>query len=238
LDADSEQGFDRSAHDALLAKLSPSPSLRRQLRVWLKAGGLDHAPLLPTETGTMQGSPLSPLRANGALHGLETALTPAFPPRRRQHGPPPNVVVYADDLVLLQPDRAVIERCHHLVSEWLRPLGLTLKPSKTRITPTLETNDGQPGFDFLGFHIRQYPVGHTTSGQDSQGRLLGFKPLITPSRAAITRQRTKLHHLITHAKQATQRTLIGTRAPHVRGWSNDYSRVVRAKVFRTLDHAL
>jgi len=238
LDADIEKCFDRIAPDALLAKLSPSPSLRRQLRAWLKAGVLDHGTLFPTETGTMQGSPLSPLLANVALHGLETAITQAFPHRDRQHGPPPNMVVYADDLVILHQDHAVIERCHHLVSEWLRPLGLTRKPSKTRITHTLETDDGQPGFDFLGFHIRQYPVGHTTSGKDSQGRLLGFKTLITPSRAAITRQRTKLHHLITHAKQATQHTLIGALAPHVRGWSNYYSRVVSARVFRTLDHAL
>ena len=171
MDADFEKCFDRLAHAPLLAKLSPSPYLRRQLRAWLKAGVLDHGTLFPTDTGTMQGSPLSPLLANVALHGLETAITHAFPPRNRQHGPPPKVVVYADDLVILHPDRSVIESCQHLVSEWLRPLGLMLKPSKTRITHTLETNDGQPGFDFLGFHIRHYPVGHTTSGKDSQGRL-------------------------------------------------------------------
>jgi RNA-directed DNA polymerase len=238
LDADIEKCFDRIAHAPLLAKLAPSPYLRRQLRAWLKAGVLDHGTLFPTDTGTMQGSPLSPLLANIALHGLETAITQAFPPRSRQYGPPPNVVVYADDLVILHADRSVIEHCQHLVSEWLRPLGLTLKPSKTRITHTLETNDGQPGFDFLGFHIRQYPVGHATSGKDSQGRFLGFKTLITPSRAAMTRQRTKLHHLITHAKQATQRTLIGALAPHIRGWSNYYNRVASAKAFRTLDHTL
>lgn len=171
LDADIEKCFDRIAHDALLAKLAPSPSLRRQLRAWLKAGVLDHGALFPTETGTMQGSPLSPLLANVTLHGLETAITQAFPHRDRQHGPPPNVVVYADDLVILHQDPSVIEHCQHLISEWLRPLGLTLKPSKTRITHTLKPKDGQPGFDFLGFHIRQYPVGHTTSGKDSQGRL-------------------------------------------------------------------
>jgi RNA-directed DNA polymerase len=189
----------------------------------------------PTEAGTMPGSPLSPLLANIALHGLETAITQAFPHRGRPHGPPPNVVIYADDLVILHQDRSVIERCQQLVSEWLRPLGLTLKPSKTRITHTLETNDGQPGFDFLGFHLRQSPGGRATSGKDSHGRRLGFKTLITPSRAAITRQRTKLHQSIARAKQATQETLIGTRAPHMRGWSHDDSRVVSAQALRTLD---
>jgi RNA-directed DNA polymerase len=119
----------------------------------------------------MQGSPLAPLLATVALHGLETASTHAFPHRDRPHGPPPKVGVYADALVMLQQDHAVRERCHHLVSAWLRPLGLTLKPRKTRITPTLETNDGQPGLDGLGLHMRHYPVGHTTSGKESPGRL-------------------------------------------------------------------
>jgi RNA-directed DNA polymerase len=42
LDADIEKCFDRIAQDPLLAKLSPSPYLRRQLQAWLKAGVLDH----------------------------------------------------------------------------------------------------------------------------------------------------------------------------------------------------
>jgi hypothetical protein len=60
-------------------------------------------------------------------------------------------VLYADDLVILHQDRSVREHCQPLVSEWLRPLGLPLKPNQTRSPHTLETNDGQPGFDFLGF---------------------------------------------------------------------------------------
>jgi RNA-directed DNA polymerase len=228
--------FDRLAHDALLAQLTPRPYLRRQRRTWLNAGVCAHGTLFPTEAGPIQGSPLSPLLTHIALHGLETALTQAFPHRGRQHGPPPKVVIYADDLGMLHQDRSGIEHGQQLVSEWLRPLGLTLKPSKTRITPTLETNDGQPGFDCLGFPLRQYPVGRAPSGKDSHGRLLGCKTLITPSRAAITRQRTKLPQSIARAKQTTQDTFIGTRAPHIRGWSHDYSRVVSAQVFRPLDY--
>jgi RNA-directed DNA polymerase len=180
LDADIEKCFARIDQDALLAQGNQSPYLRRQLRAWLKAGVLDQGTLFPTEAGTMQGSPLSPLLANIALHGLETAITKAFPRSGSRNVQSPNVVVYADDLVILHRDRPVVERCQPLVSEWLRLMGLALKPNKTRIPHTLETTDDTPGCDFLSFHLRQYPVGKTKSGRNGRGRLHGFKTRSTP----------------------------------------------------------
>src|SRR5215467_2717764 len=55
LDADIEKCFDRIDQEALLAKVNPSPWLRRQLRAWLKAGVLEQGTLFPTKAGTMQG---------------------------------------------------------------------------------------------------------------------------------------------------------------------------------------
>ena len=91
LDADIEKCFDRLDQEALLAKVHPSPWLRRQLRAWLKAGVLDQGTLFPTEAGTRQGSPLSPLLANIALHGLETAFHKAFPRRGSRQRTSPQV---------------------------------------------------------------------------------------------------------------------------------------------------
>ena len=68
-----------------------------------------------------------------------------------------------------------------LATDWLGNLGLELKPSKTRITHTLEPHDGHSGFDFLGFTIQQYRVGKYHSGCDQRGNRLGFKTIITPS---------------------------------------------------------
>ena len=48
--------------------------------------------LFPTEAGVMQGSPLSPLLANIALHGLETSIVQSF--LRRRGFCPPTVVRY------------------------------------------------------------------------------------------------------------------------------------------------
>jgi hypothetical protein len=52
---------------------------------------------------------------------------------------------------VLHRDRPVIEQCQGLITEWLRPMGLQLKPSKTRIAHTVKPESGEAGFDFLGF---------------------------------------------------------------------------------------
>lgn len=123
LDADIEKCFDRIDQTALLTKVHTSPSLHRQLKAWLKAGVLDQGTLFPTDTGTMQGGNLSPLLACIALHGLEALIGKTFPRSGSRRCQTPNVVVYADDLVILQEDRTVGERCQAVVSEWLREMG-------------------------------------------------------------------------------------------------------------------
>ena len=55
----------------------------------------------------------------------------------------------------------MVQASQQLLSQWLSEMGLELKPSKTRITHTLVPHEGQVGFDFLGYEVRQYPVGKT-----------------------------------------------------------------------------
>ena len=61
LDADIAKCFDRIDHEALLIKLNTSPTIRRQIRAWLKAGVMDNKQLFPTSEGTPQGGVISPL---------------------------------------------------------------------------------------------------------------------------------------------------------------------------------
>ena len=79
--------------------------------------------------------------AHIALHGLEERIKRAFP--RQRHTPA--VIRYADDLVVLHPDRQVVEQCQALLAEELKGMGLELKPSKTRIAHTLSGNGGAGG---------------------------------------------------------------------------------------------
>jgi RNA-directed DNA polymerase len=119
----------------------------------------------------MQGGNISPLVANIALHGLETILGKQFPRSGSRGFQAPKIVVYADDFVILHEDRQIVMQCQAVAAEWLQEMGLRLKPSKTRIPHTLVATEGTPGFDFLGFHVRQYPAGKTHSGKDCRGRL-------------------------------------------------------------------
>jgi RNA-directed DNA polymerase len=74
LDADIAKCFDRIDHEALLNKLNTFPTIRRQVRAWLKAGVMDGKQLFPTSEGTPQGGVISPLLANIALHGMEERI--------------------------------------------------------------------------------------------------------------------------------------------------------------------
>jgi len=123
LDADIEKCFDRIDQTALLTNVHTSPSLPRQLKAWLKAGVLDQGTLFPTDTGTMPGGNLSPLLACIALHGLEALIGKRLPRSGSRRFQTPNVVVYADDLVILHEDRTIVERCQAVVTEWLREMG-------------------------------------------------------------------------------------------------------------------
>lgn len=238
LDADIAKCFDRINHSALLTKVNTSPSIRNQLRAWLKAGVLDGNNLFPTEEGTMQGGNISPLLANVALHGLETMILKKFPRSGSRGFNSPKVIRYCDDFVILHEDLEIVQRCQEVASEWLKEMGLELKPSKTRITHTLTVSEGKPGFDFLGFEIRQYTVGKTKSGKNCRGRLHGFKTRIKPSKAAIQRHVQKLREIIDSHKHAEQERLIAALNRVIIGWSHYYAHVVSARVFQKLDHIL
>lgn len=242
LDADIAQCFDRIDHRGLLDKLRTTPTLRRAIRAWLRAGVLDGAEVFPTVAGTPQGGVISPLLANVALHGLETAIRSRLCWRGRKAPPSPLVVRYADDFVVLHRDRAVVEAARVIASTWLADLGLELKPRKTRLAHTLHPLDGvvgTAGFDFLGFHVRQYPVGKTHSGKyvgRGRPRLLGHKTLITPSKAAQQRHLRAVAEVVRAHRTAPQAAVISRLNPLIRGWARYFSAVASKATFSRTDH--
>ena len=236
LDADIAKCFDRIDHAALLRKLATFPTLRRVIKQWLKAGVMERVVFTTTEAGTPQGGIVSPLLANIALHGLETVVKTAFPARQgKHHRRPIHLVRYADDFVILHDDLSVVEGSKQVVATWLTELGLELKPSKTRVTHTLNTHEGQVGFDFLGFNIRQHRVGKANSGKHTTGHLLGFKTIITPSKETQHRHLEAIRTVVQTHKTAPQAALIGKLNPLIMGWVNYFSTVCAKATFSHMD---
>lgn len=238
LDADIAKCFDRIEHGPLLEKVNTTPTLRRQLKAWLSAGMMEGGELFPTPAGTPQGGCISPLLCNIALHGLEEALVQKFLPQRRHGFYMPSLIRYADDFVVLHRDRAVVEQSQRFISEWLKPMGLELKPQKTRIVHTLEPHETGPGFDFLGFQIRQFPVGRTHSARSTNGERLGFKTIIKPSKPSVARHIQKLRQTVHSYRSAEQDRLIGALAPKIVGWCAYFSTAVCHQVFRKVQGVL
>ena len=134
---------------------------------------------------------------------------------------------YADDFLVLHKDLNVVQRCREIISEWLKDIGLELKPAKTRIAHTLHpelSEDGLAGFEFLGYHIQQFPCGKYRSAKLTRTqKLLGFKTLITPSKEACKKHQRALKEVIKKQKNSPQAKLINELNPIIRGWTNYYS---------------
>ena len=147
LDADIRSCFDEIDYDALAAQIERRVCDRRMLKLlrgWLRARVFEGGIVSAIEAGTPQGSPISPLLANIALHVLDQAWEGG--------GQRLGVLVrYADDLVVLCATREEAEAAGELVAAVLDGLGLRLHPEKTRIAQLAR---GAQGFDFLGFHHR------------------------------------------------------------------------------------
>ncbi len=240
LDADISKCFDRINHDALLGKVGQSP-YRQLIKQWLKSGVFDNKQLSNTVEGTPQGGVISPLLANIALHGMEERLMEFAKTidlkdnrgnqrSRQMKCKSLSLIRYADDFVILHKDIKVVLQAKTLIEHWLNQVGLELKPEKTKIAHTLEEYEGhQPGFDFLGFTIRQWKV--KTAKQ-------GFKTLIQPSSKSIKTHYRKLADICDKNKIVSTQALLAKLNPVIMGWANYFSTVVSKEVFGKIDNLL
>lgn len=230
--------FDKINHEYLLTKCNTFPKLRKQLKVWLKAGILDTNEVLFSE----EGGVISPLLANIALHGLKeqldiyiNSLGDTWPNNRQSL----TYVRYADDLVIMHPDNNTLKGIIPVIKKFLEPIGLELHQRKTRIIHTREkSEDSPPGFTFLGFDIIQRDkrvkqsivkaFHHVKKSQE-------FITLITPSKKGVKYHKTKIRTTIQKYQGASQERLIQVLNPIILKWANSKRSQASSKIFQTLD---
>jgi RNA-directed DNA polymerase len=220
VDADIENYFDTIDHEKLMEMVEKRISDRRVLKLirqFLKAGVLEDGKVRTLTAGTPQGGVLSPLLANIYLNYLDKV----WMERCRQLGV---LVRYADDEVILcrtETDaKEALCRLHIIMER----LGLRLHPSKTRL---VNLQEGQEGFDFLGFHHRK--VKSLRRGRYFLLRWPGRKALraIREKIQAITGNR---RHLVLSLKE-----VIAEINPILRGWGNYFRVGNSSRHFQLID---
>lgn len=117
IDIDLEKFFDRVNHDRLMARMATRVRDKRMLkltRAFLRAGVLEGGLVSPSEEGTPQGGPLSPLLSNIVLDELDKEL------ESRGH----KFARYADDCnIYVRSERAgqrVMESLRRMITSTLR----------------------------------------------------------------------------------------------------------------------
>jgi RNA-directed DNA polymerase len=127
-DIDLEKFFDQVNHDRLMSRLATRVNDKRVLKLirrYLTSGVMIGGIVSPTDRGTPQGGPLSPLLSNIVLDQLDKELE-----QRGLH-----FVRYADDCVIYIRSKQAAERVMKSVSRFItRKLGLKVNPEKSTIS--------------------------------------------------------------------------------------------------------
>ena len=140
VDIDIERFFDNVCHDALMARVARKVDdkvLLKLIRAYFKAGVMEGGLTSPTEEGTPQGGPLSPLLSNIYLDDLDREL------ERRGH----SFVRYADDCnIYVRSERAGMRVMEGITDFLGKRLKLRVNGEKSAVAQAYER-------DFLSFRI-------------------------------------------------------------------------------------
>jgi len=236
LDAEISKCSNRINHKYLIEKCETYPELQMQILAWLKAGILDGEKFAFPD----QGGILSLLLANIALHGLRERLDASINSlggNRRANLQTTTYVRYADNFVVMHPNKEILENLLVEINKFLDPIGLELHPTKTRLIHTLNsTISSPPGFTFLGFDVIQREkwvrMRAAFTKRESKKKFITF---ITPSQEGVKKHKLKIREIIRKHRGASQTRLIQKLNPIIRGFALSNRSQIASRIFQDLD---
>jgi RNA-directed DNA polymerase len=205
--------FDNLSHDYIMKQIEDFPE-KEMIERWLKAGYVDNNVFNRTEKGSGQGSVISPLLANIALHGMEEQLGIKYKTFTRGDGyqcaynrTRYAMTRYADEI-------------YDKLKPYLEIRGIELEPSKTRVVEITE------GFDFLSFNIKIYK---TSTGE---------KLLIKPSKEAVKKSMRQISDKVHELNGHKVGKVINILNPIIIGKANYWRPMVSKETFSKMDFHL
>lgn len=217
LEADIKGCFDRINHQWTLKNVCLEKNI---LNKWLKTKIIHKNQVKLAKQGISQGSPVSPVIANATLDGLEKLINSECNKRKgdNKNVHRVNLIRFADDFIITSNSKEYLEEIIvPLVIKFLKPRGLKLSKSKTRITHILD------GFNFLGFNFRK----------NNKNKLT-----VKPSRENQKRLMDNLRYITKKAGMFQSDKLIVILNSRIRGWVNYFKSANSKKVFSKIDWEL
>ena len=174
-----------------------------------------------SESGTPQGSVISPTLSNMVLDGLSKRLDEALGIRRKgnnyKNPYKVHLIRYADDFIVTASDKSILStKVKPIIEVFLGERGLELSESKTKITHIKD------GFDFLGKYLRKY-----------HGKLI-----IKPSKTNVKVFLGKIQETIRKHRSSKTSTLIRKLTPQIRGWCMYHRMDCSKQTFAYVDHRI
>jgi RNA-directed DNA polymerase len=241
LDADIQGFFDAVSQTWLVRFLEhriADPRIIHLIQKWLKAGILEDGVVTVSDTGTGQGSVISPLLANVYLHYGFDLWAERW--RRREATGDMIIVRYADDIVVGFEREIDARRFWDAMRERLQEFSLSLQPEKTRLIEfgrhaarrRAQRGLGKPEtFNFLGLTFicgksRQgnFLIKRKTRRDRMRGKLQDIKKeMRRRMHQSIPEQGKWLRQVVTgyfnyHAVPTNRRALVAFRTEITKGW--------------------
>ena len=232
--ADISGCFDQIDHTALLNKLGSIPTIQTQVEAWLKAGVFENGLPFPNPgRGTPQGGVISPLLANIALDGMQQKIWEEVyrTTGRKRSADKVTFVRYADDFVLLSPEKELLDTAKTVCKQHLLDMGLKLSLAKSRTLYTLPPRlpsiefpgitvnpPGEYSFDFLGFTFTQRNVGRHKSAKIEKIKTTTVLPVVLPQQRKVDSHFKTVDMIF--KKSANSLSLVLGLNPVIRGWRN------------------